>query len=265
LGAPCHAVGENVGYGRAANILANKISPDWMVLCNDDVRLAAPDLAKIRRILDGLNYSDPWILGFFNFRSVWLTRLPGLAGVLAATSMLGGVSKRIRSQGGALLRKDRAALDDVFRVPPGSMFPFVCCAISSSSMSQLKGFDPAFKLYFEDADYLRRAAMVPGHSVAITHVAMEHDHSKSAIRDLSSVVPIFCWSAFQYLQRYTSVSPTLGRVLLAATIIVRMGLEPALGRGVVKRLRGDLSAGLMLLRGQPPSLPPWDGPRPFST
>jgi len=141
---PCDPTGivsgqGNIGYGSGVNLgyrtlVERGIEPEWLLICNSDLRVVARDLDNLRRRL--VTTSAPIVaIRFARSRSTAV--LPDWRSALLQ----------------CLLGEARVAK----RYPKRNYPVGACFAIRTSLFLQLNGFDPDFWLYFEETDLFWRA------------------------------------------------------------------------------------------------------------
>src|SRR5207253_1650545 len=99
-----------------------------------------------------------------------------------------------------------------------------CVAISAASWQAVGGFDPEFRLYFEDTDFVARGSRIQGQRCGIVRAPIRHYHSRSTKRDLRTTVPVFAWSAYVYLRHHTGLKRGSAKVVLCAALTIRLVL-----------------------------------------
>jgi GT2 family glycosyltransferase len=261
--AACH---ENVGYGRAANLAtANEIF-EWLILSNDDLEVRPGDFAGFIEVIRSLQPTEAWTVGLIDPGATNLSRLPGVIGVFTNVSLLGAVRARLGrlAPAGPLVGLSRMVEGGVHlrEVTPGTTFPFVCVAISSACWTDLGGFSAHFALYFEDTDFLSRASKGAVHRFGVVPATLAHHGSASTKKDLRRTLPVYVWSAYQYLTRHTRASPRTARLMLCAALGVRLLLAPFSRSPIRDHLVGVARAIHALALNRAPQLPPWESNPP---
>lgn len=250
----------NTGYGGAANLVADIVTFETMVLCNDDLHFTDGAMQQLYAAVSELSDGNPaTILGFLPQDRPRLIRLPGLLGVVALVSGLSAVSRRYWDKlTGRSYSLYRSSVGDKARSLPDPLgFPFVCVAITSEAWRGLGGFDARFPLYFEDMDLLARAHRSATMQVRVALGDCHHLHSASARTQMLYVLPLLSVGARNYLQLHLGL-PRLGAALVVtAGLIIR-----ALSRFPVRahrttELRAILRALKAAWSARPGPMPPW--------
>ena len=165
----------NHGFGRGNNVafdaLASRATPpDYVFLLNPDARLKNDALVRLAAFLDahpkvaiaGAKIEKPG-----DGVQVAAFRFPSLASEFVKGAQLGPVSR--------LLAHKRVSLD---RHIPEQKVDWVAGAAMMARFSvirQLKGFDPAFFLYFEEVELMHRVAAMGLETWYVPDAVVEHE------------------------------------------------------------------------------------------
>lgn len=239
--------GVNSGFAATVNRAANYFA-DWdvVVLLNDDLAYN-PDLA------DDLTHT----LSLFDWKSRSLLflseerrrRIPEALGVFTDLSLLSGVIGRVVHPNSVFLGGGKAANDRYYK-------SFSAVAISRALWDALGGLDEAYPFTYEDADFARRAQMLPDSLIIDSplHFGMEHSYSSS--KHIYDVLPCVAVSSLRYLESL-GVSKVNGILVVCASLLLRVSLTPFARAPWRPHVRAVFHALRLILLGKTPSLTPY--------
>ena len=217
---------ENGGFGVAANAGARRATTDTLIFLNSDATLSAAALAALRDEI-----------GLFQGRCVAGPRLIDRNGVVQPSAGLlpGPVDLTVRALGlnilaryltrvpvlKAAIGRSRLAAEygsalTASRPFDTSMVSGACCAIGKAAFSEL-GFDERFFLYFEDADFCRRARRAGMHVRYVPDAVVTHIGGASSA-DEYHFSPPHARAMRQYLEKWYGVP---GRLLALTLLTLR--------------------------------------------
>ena len=209
--ARCVPLRENTGFAAGVNLAARHATAPYLLLLNPDTVVEGdvmsvlsdwlashPDVGivgpRVRNADGSVQPSArrfPGVSTVFGGRSTWLTRrFPG-----------NWFSER------NLPGRDSDAPCVVDWIA-GS-----CLMTRRDLFNRLGGFDEGFFLYWEDADYCRRASALGFRSVYLPQVVVRHAGGRSAERDAGPAIRAFHRSAYRLSQKYAG---PVGRMLAPA-------------------------------------------------
>ena len=142
----------NVGYGRANNLVLERLDSDYHLVMNPDVELEPESLDAVLRALlgdAGLGMAAPAVYGDDGQRQYLCKRYPSLWVLF----LRGFAPRRVRERFASTL--DAYEMRDVIAESPLAGIPLAsgCFMLMRTEIfKRLKGFDPRFFLYFEDYD-----------------------------------------------------------------------------------------------------------------
>jgi N-acetylglucosaminyl-diphospho-decaprenol L-rhamnosyltransferase len=218
------SAGSNTGYGGAANLIANALDFDTLVLCNDDLQFTSSGMeALYSAVEDVRSRRQATVMGFLPRNGPRVAALPGLFGVLEFVSGLSVLTRWCRQKLAHRLYNFNApaAPDGPRVVPDGLGFPFVCVAITREAWDTLRGFDDRFPLYFEDMDLLSRAHRSKTAEVMLTLGDCIHLHSASARSEILHTLPLMTVGARNYLHLHRSLPRAVAAVLVTVGLVAR--------------------------------------------
>jgi GT2 family glycosyltransferase len=252
--------GENTGYGGAADLVAERMQFDTLVLCNDDMSFTSGAMRALRSAVNRLDLNDrASVMGFLPSRGTRVFPLPTVFGVIALVSGLSAITRRL---GNRHLRCSFSLPPvspggDDKQLPRGLAFPFVCVAITRKAWDALDGFDSRFPLYFEDMDVLARAHRSDAVGVSVAVGDCAHSLSSSTRTVLPYALPLMSIGARTYLQLHHEVS----RVFACALVTAGLALRIVLWLPVRPNRKSELSGILRSMRAvwslRDTAMPPW--------
>ena len=148
-GALCQPVGENLGYGRAANVGARSAHGRYLVVCNPDLVVKPGTIARLAAVMDrdvGVGIAGPRVVNADGTLYPSARAFPSLVdalghGLLGLFRPANRFSRRYK-----LLDWDHAQTRTVDWVS-GAFF-----LIRRDAWNAVDGFDPAYFMYMEDVD-----------------------------------------------------------------------------------------------------------------
>ena len=217
----------NGGFAAGVNAAAAASSAPYILLLNPDAIIDSPAIAELERWLEQdpeTGVVGPRVLNEDGSVQASARRFPGLS------TAFGGRSSWLTSQfpGNWLSRRNLPARHAVGPVEvdwvAGS-----CLMTRRALFEQLGGLDESFFLYWEDADYCRRAAALGWRTVYLPTVSVRHAGGRSAARDPVPAIQAFHDSAFRFHVKHAG---PIGRLLapltrLALTLRARLLVEQA--------------------------------------
>ena len=232
---------DNGGYGVAANAGAAHASRDVLVFLNSDAVLSSAALrALVEEVLAG---DGRWLAGARLVNADGAIQpsaglLPGPADLALRTLGLHRVAAQVARAPmvGALIRRSRIAAEYASAGAVAEPFDTsnvsgACCAIGRAAFEELGGFDERFFLYFEDADFCRRAGQAGMRIRYVPAAVVPHIGGASSSEDYH-FGPAHARSMRQYLEKW--YGPAGAALALALLWLRAMGftlaLRPQAGR-----------------------------------
>lgn len=239
---------ENLGFGRAVNLVAQRTAAPWLVAANADVWLEPGALDRLRTSAasdERVAMVGPRLLLPDGSTQVSVRPFPGIGSAMLLLTHAASVSPRAR-------RALRMA--DSWKPAPGESVPWITGAfllMRRRAFDEVGGFDPTQWLYAEDMDLCwrlrERGWVIRWEPEAIAH----HAHSAAAgqaFRDESLLVHIVVVQHLWMLRRRGAVATRLTALAcaLAGALDLLACMRPGSGARA-RRRRAQLRANL---RGQ---------------
>lgn len=222
----------NTGFAAGVNLAARHSTAPYLLLLNPDAVLEGPVTSVLSEWLtrhQSVAVVGPRVLNIDGSVQPSARRFPGLS------TVFGGRSTWLTRQ------FPRNWLSE--RNLPGrdSDAPVVVDWIAGSCLmtrrdvfDRIGGFDEGFFLYWEDADYCRRAMDAGFRSVYLPRVAVRHVGGRSADRDPAPAIRAFHRSAYRLSQKHAS---PLGRFFAPVIRLALWGRGELRARQAVLRWR----------------------------
>lgn len=208
--------GDNLGFATGVNLAARATRAPLLLLLNPDAVLEGPVPRVLEHFLrehDDVGIVGPRVLNADGTVQPSARRFPGL------TTSLGGrstwLTRRLPNNWFSrrnLIGRDATAPIDVDWVSGA------CLLTRRDVFDRLGGFDESFFMYWEDADYCRRAERAGIRRAYVPTVAVRHVGGVSAQYDLSNAIRAFHRSAFHLFSKH---APPTAKVF---SPLVRLGL-----------------------------------------
>ena len=223
---------ENLGYGRAVNLVADRTDSDWIAPANEDIEVRP---GAVRRLLDsGREHPDAAVVAprlelpdgstqhsVHPFPTVWLTALYNLG--------LHRLSRRLA---------DRLCLEGYWdhtraREVDWAMATFML--VRREAWEAIRGFDPAHWMYAEDLDIawrMRKAGWRTRYEPAATIFHVGSAASKKAFGDDLVTRFMAASYAWQARRRGLAIARATALINYAGTMVRLVAIAP------LARLRG---------------------------
>jgi len=208
---------DNPGFAAGVNLAARQTRAPFLLCLNPDAELLGPVPRVLEELLRGhpdVGAAGPRVLDSDGAVQLSARRFPGFSTVFGGRSTW--LTKRFPDNwftAHNMLGRDATqpvAVDWV----AGS-----CLMTPREVFDRLGGFDEAFFLYWEDADYCRRAAAAGFHSMYVPVVAVRHAAAASSVFVQDRAIRAFHESAYRLYRKHSGPA---GRVLAP---LVRGGLS----------------------------------------
>jgi hypothetical protein len=230
-------LGENAGFGPAANHGAAHARGDVLLFLNPDTRAAGnpfpaiaeafeshPDwIAVAPRLVEMRTGSDPSKPGADTQEEFQLRRLPRLGSafreLLLVDRLFPRNAGRVRDR---YLDRDR---DSAFEVEQPAA---AALAVRKSAFQKVGGFDPLFApAWWEDVDLCRRLA-AEGKIFYVPSARFEHGGGRAMERlGYDRFLPLYYRNAISYWKKSAGAVPALAfRALLFAGMLIRLAVLP---------------------------------------
>jgi GT2 family glycosyltransferase len=209
----------NAGFAAGVNDAVRHSSAPFLCLLNPDTIVEGPILSVMEDWLE--THPQSWVVGPRVLNADGSTQasarsFPGLS------TALGGRSTWLtrRYPGNPWSRRNLLGLQvnsalDVDWVS-GS-----CLMTRRTTFDRLAGFDQSFFLYWEDADYCRRATVAGGRCTYLPSVPVRHIGSGSARFDPPRAIRTFHASAFRLYWKHGGITARLAAPLVRAALYLR--------------------------------------------
>jgi GT2 family glycosyltransferase len=209
----------NRGFAAGVNAAAAASSAQYLVLLNPDAVIDSPVIAALERWLDEhpeTGVVGPRVLNEDGSVQASARRFPGLSTAFAGRSSW----LTLQFPDNWLSRRNLPARQAVAPVEvdwvAGS-----CLMTRRVLFEQLGGLDESFFLYWEDADYCRRAAALGWRTVYLPTVSIRHAGGRSAARDPVPAIRAFHDSAFRFHLKHAGPVGRLFAPLTRLALAVR--------------------------------------------
>ncbi|MEO8260897.1 MAG: glycosyltransferase family 2 protein [Acidobacteriota bacterium] len=207
---------DNLGFAAGVNLAARQTAAPFLLLLNPDTIVEGPIIRTLETWLGShpdAGVAGPRVLNADGTVQASARRFPGVSTLLGGrttwlTRRFPGNWLSARN----LLAQDAAGPVDVDWVS-GS-----CLMTRRDVFDAVGGFDEAFFLYWEDADYGRRVAAAGFRSVYVPAASVRHVGGRSADHHPANAIRAFHTSAFRLYWKHASAP---GRL---AAPIARIGL-----------------------------------------
>jgi GT2 family glycosyltransferase len=210
---------DNLGFAAGINLAAQLARAPFLLLLNPDTIVEGPTVRMLEAWLSShpdAGVAGPRVLNADGTVQPSARRFPGV------TTLLGGRTTWLtrRFPGNWLSARNLLAQDaeepvDVDWVS-GS-----CLMTRRDVFDSVGGFDEAFFLYWEDADYCRRVAQAGFRSVYVPAAPVRHVGGKSAEHNPANAIRAFHASAFRLYWKHASAAGRLAAPIARAGLWLR--------------------------------------------
>jgi N-acetylglucosaminyl-diphospho-decaprenol L-rhamnosyltransferase len=199
----------NVGFARVVNMAARHSRAPYLMLLNPDAVVTGPVVDELERWLHrhpDVFVAGPRVIEADGSVQASARRFPGLSTAIAGRSTW--LTRRF--PGNWLSRRNLPAQSA--REPAEVDWLAASCLMTRRDVfDRLSGFDEAFFLYWEDADFCRRAVLAGGRCMYLPGIeAVRHAGGASAAFDRAASIRTFHKSAFVFYRKHAG---RVGRVL----------------------------------------------------
>jgi GT2 family glycosyltransferase len=226
---------DNLGFAAGINLAARRTRAPYLLLLNPDTIVEGPTVRMLEAWLGShpdAGAAGPRILNTDGTVQASARRFPGV------TTLLGGRTTWLtrRFPGNWLSARNLLAQDanepvDVDWVS-GS-----CLMTRRGVFESVGGFDEAFFLYWEDADYCRRVAQAGFRIVYVPTAPVRHAGGTSARHSPANAIRAFHASAFHLYWKHASAAGRLAAPVARAGLWLR-------GEWLARRAMRDRNGGL---------------------
>ena len=206
----------NVGFAAGVNLAARASAAPFLLLLNPDSVMEEPVIERLERYLldhPRVGIVGPRVLNEDGTLQASARRFPGLSTALAGRS-----SWLTRRFPGNWLSQWNLPAQRSGEPAPVDWIAGSCLMTRRSLFDALNGLDESFFLYWEDADFCRRAAAQGWQRVYWPVVSVRHAGGRSAASNPAPAIRAFHASAFRLYEKHAG---RLGRVLAP---LARFGL-----------------------------------------
>jgi GT2 family glycosyltransferase len=198
---------DNTGFAAGVNFAARHARGEYLLWLNPDVIVREPvprTLEAWLRDHPEVAVVGPRVLNADGSIQPSARRFP------SASTALGGRSTWLtrRFPGNPLSRRNLPAQDAAGPVVV-DWVAGACLMTPRARFEALGGLDEAFFLYWEDADYCRRAAARGWHVVYLPTCAVQHAGGRSSDRDSARAIRAFHASAFRMFRKHAGAMGVL--------------------------------------------------------
>ncbi len=219
------STGENLGYGRAANLGAGQVGGDWIVLANPDVEWTEGAIDEL------LAVADRWPRAGALGPLIRNTDGEVYPSARELPTLFGGIGHALcgawwpGNPWTTTYRNERAApAERVAGWLSGS-----CLLVRRAAFESVSGFDPAYFMYFEDVDLGERLAKAGWLNVYAPSAEVVHTGSHSTDNHKQAMFLEHHRSAYRYLSgRYRGLRGAPVRAALWVGLLLRARLAPKL-------------------------------------
>lgn len=231
------AAESNRGYAGGINLGRASCSGDTIVISNPDVAFAPGSIDALADALQSASVAGPAL--FWDEAHRWmlppgdLLTAPQKLDEVLATRSRAWFEQRDRRRFLA-----RVAFWSLTKTTPVRMLSGAVMATRARDFDHLGGFDERFALYFEETDYLRRAAALRKRIVYVPSAKCRHLYNQSAAQVASEAAARYAQSELRYLEKWNG--PFLARAMKRMEKPLPAGEEPQPLRGGFTLERNDL-------------------------
>ncbi len=241
---------KNIGFAAGVNLAARQTQAPLLLLLNPDTRLGAGVVDALRRTLEqlpGTGVVGPRIVNDDGSVQASARRFPDL------TTPFGGRTAWLTSSfpGNWFAARNLKGRDAVapMRV---DWISGACLMTRRDLFDWLGGFDEAFFLYWEDADYCRRALAVGLRTVYVPTVVVHHSVGASSAHIPGLAIRAFHASALRMYRKHAGRLGRLATPAVQAMLLVRQQMHLRTEARLAAALHAHAATPLALGRGPLP-------------
>jgi GT2 family glycosyltransferase len=202
----------NVGFAAGVNLGAATSTAEFLLLLNPDAVMEEPALDRLERYLHehpSVGIVGPRVLNEDGSVQASARRFPGVTTLFAGRSTW--LTRTFPSNWLSRWNLPARTAEEEVRVDwlAGS-----CFMTRRSVFDALGGFDESFFLYWEDADFCRRATSLGWQCVYLPEVSVRHAGGRSSASNPGAAIRAFHASAFRLYEKHTGAA---GRALAPVT------------------------------------------------
>jgi N-acetylglucosaminyl-diphospho-decaprenol L-rhamnosyltransferase len=191
----------NRGYAGGINDAMRVSRGDRVVITNPDVLFRADAIDELVRALDDAAVSGPSL--FWDEEGKWHLPPGDLAtGREMVERAFAGRSPAFREQWDRRRVLRRIAFWSLAATTRVAMLSGAVLAMRRDVFDRLEGFDERFELYFEENDFLRRAAVLRQPIVHVPSARCRHIYNQSAAQVAEEAAVRFAQSELRYLEKW---------------------------------------------------------------
>ena len=214
---------DNLGFAAGVNLAAAHTRAPFLLLLNPDTIVETPLVRVLEESLIG--HADVAVAGARVLNADGTVQ-PSARRFPDVTTLLGGRSTWLTSRfpGNWFSRRNLVGLDSLSPVDV-DWLSGACFMTRRDVFERLGGFDEAFFLYWEDADYCRRVAGAGLRRLYVPTVSVRHVGGRSAEYALARAIRAFHRSAFRMYWKHASLVGRLVAPAIGAGLWIRSALR----------------------------------------
>ncbi|WP_298781258.1 glycosyltransferase [uncultured Polaribacter sp.] len=170
-------VGENIGFGKAHNLILNQINSNFHLILNPDVEFSTdviPNLIKEFKSNSEVSFITPNIIYPNNKKQFVCRKHPTFFDL---------INRKLKISRNQIIKNEYRNKD--LSTPFYPEFIHGCFMLfKTEDFKQLKGFDERFFLYMEDADICRRIDDSGKNKLYFPEVQVIHQHQKGSSKSI---------------------------------------------------------------------------------
>jgi GT2 family glycosyltransferase len=194
---------ENIGFGRAVNRAARECTAPYLLWLNPDTVVTRGFLEVLEGWLEShpdVGCVGPRVLNDDGSVQASARRFPDLS-----TAFAGRSTWLTRHFPNNVLSRHNLGARDETRPIRVDWLAGSCVMTRRTLFEALGGFDERFFLYWEDADYCRRALALGFTCTYLPQVSVHHAGGRSAARDPGPAIRAFHASAYRMFTKHTNL------------------------------------------------------------
>lgn len=214
---------DNLGFAAGVNLAAAQARAPFLLLLNPDTLVETPVIRVLEESLTC--HADVAVAGARVLNGDGTVQ-PSARRFPDVTTLLGGRSTWLTSRfpKNWFSRRNLVGLDSLSAVDV-DWVSGACFMTRRDVFEQMGGFDEAFFLYWEDADYCRRVADAGLRRMYVPTVTVRHLGGRSAAHALARAIRAFHRSAFRLYWKHASLVGRLAAPAVAAGLWLRCELR----------------------------------------
>jgi GT2 family glycosyltransferase len=228
---------DNLGFAAGVNLAARQTRAAFLMLLNPDTIVEGPVIRTLETWLAShpdAGVAGPRVLNADGTVQPSARRFPGI------TTLFGGRTTWLTRRFPKNWLSRRNLLTEDAQAPVDVDWVSGACLMTRRDVfDSVGGFDEAFFLYWEDADYCRRVARAGFRSVYVPTAPVRHVVGASADHNHANAIRAFHASAFRLYWKHASIAGRLGAPVARVGLWLR---GEWLARRAVRRPQRDREA-----------------------